>query len=106
MRLGALRIVRHAWSERPVEEVKGLALRLTTQPDVVVLFGVSGARTQLVFARSENVTVDLKPGFDRALAALGGGKGGGGRVLMGSTATRADATAVDAALQGIELPGL
>jgi alanyl-tRNA synthetase len=104
-RLGALRVVRHAWSGRPIEEVKGLALRLTTQPDVVVLFGVGGARTQLVFARSEGVTVDLKPGFDRTLVALGGGKGGGGRVLMGS-AGPADATAVDAALQGIELQGL
>jgi len=37
-----------------------------------------------VFARSEEVSINLKPAFDAALAALGGGKGGGARVLMGS----------------------
>ena len=68
---------------RPLAEVKGLALRVTDQPDVVALFGVSGTRAQLIFARSEGVTVDLKPCFDQALAALSGGKGGGGRVLSG-----------------------
>ena len=83
---GAIKTVRHAFSGRPVDEIKGLALRLTTEPDVVVLFVIAGQRTQLIFARSENVTIDLKPLFDQALAALGGGKGGGGRVLMGSAA--------------------
>jgi alanyl-tRNA synthetase len=82
----ALKTVRHAFSARPIDEIKGLALRLTAEPDVIVFFGIGGQRTQLIFARSENVTVDLKPLFDQALAALGGGKGGGGRVLMGSAA--------------------
>jgi alanyl-tRNA synthetase len=95
---GATRVVRHAFAGRPIDEIKGLALRLTAEPDVIVLFGVEGARTQLVFARSENVVVDLKPSFDRALAALGGGKGGGGRVLMGSAAT-VDETALRSALE-------
>ena len=94
---GALRIVRVAWGERSVDEVKGLALRLTAEPDFIVLFGVTGARTQLVFARSENLDTNLKPAFDRTLAALGGGKGGGGRVLMGS-APKADVASVEAAL--------
>ncbi|MDB4891790.1 MAG: hypothetical protein JWL61_3645, partial [Gemmatimonadetes bacterium] len=79
------------------DEVKGLALRLTTEPDVIVLFGIGGQRTQLIFARSENLSVNLKPAFDGALAALGGGKGGGGRVLMGSAAA-ADETALALAL--------
>ena len=82
--MGALSVVRAAWNDRPIDEVKGLALRLTSVPDVIALLGTTGARTQIVFARSENVTVTLKPAFDAALVALGGGKGGGGRVLMGS----------------------
>jgi alanyl-tRNA synthetase len=94
-------IVWHRFSGRPIDEVKGLALRLTTVPGMVVLFGIGGPRTQLVFARSENVSVDLKPAFDRALAALGGGKGGGGRVLMGSSAAVDDAV-LESALQGAE----
>jgi len=83
---GGVSTVRRMFSGRPIDEIKGLALRLTTESDVIVLFGIGGPRTQLIFARSENVTTDLKPLFDRALAALGGGKGGGGRVLMGSAA--------------------
>jgi alanyl-tRNA synthetase len=98
---GAIRTVRHAFSGRPIDEVKGLALRLTTGPDVVVLFGIEGQRTQLIFARSENLACDLKPAFDGALAALGGGKGGGGRVLMGSAAT-VDETALTEVLSVAE----
>lgn len=81
---GALRVIRHAWAARPIDEVKGLAHRLTRTSGVVVLFGVAGARTQLLFARSDDIDTNLKPAFDAALAALGGGKGGGSRVLTGS----------------------
>ena len=95
--LAALTVVRAAWNDRPIDEVKGLALRLTNAPDVIALLGTTGARTQLVFARSENVTTNLKPAFDAALASLGGGKGGGGRVLMGSAAP-VDLTVLRAAL--------
>lgn len=81
---GAFRAVRAAWAERPVEEVKGLALRLTSTPSVVALLGIAGSRTQLLFARSENLSVDLKPAFQRALESLGGGKGGGARIWQGA----------------------
>lgn len=81
---GGTKVVTVAFDARPIDDVKGLALRLTDAPDVIALLGVTGARTQLVFARSENLSVNLKPEFDAALAALGGGKGGGARVLMGS----------------------
>lgn len=101
-RIGALKVVRGSWAGRAVDEVKGLALRLTTEPDVVVLFGITGPRTQLIFARSDNVTANLKAPFDAALAALGGGKGGGGRILMGSAAP-VDTTVLDATLQVAEL---
>ncbi|MDQ2665857.1 MAG: alanyl-tRNA editing protein [Gemmatimonadota bacterium] len=81
---GTVTVLQAAFDSRPIDEVKGLALRLTALPDVVALLGTSGTRTQVVFARSENVAIDLRSAFDAALAALGGGKGGGGRVLMGS----------------------
>ena len=95
---GTFKVVRAGWSSRPVDEVKGLALRLTSEPGVVALLGVTGARTQLVFARSENVAADLKPAFDQALADLGGGKGGGARILMGSTASVVDLAKLEATL--------
>lgn len=73
------------WTDRPVEEIRGLALRVTESPGAVVLFGIAGERGQLVFARAENVALDLAPWFRRALDALGGGRGGGSRVLQGAT---------------------
>jgi alanyl-tRNA synthetase len=79
-----LRIVRCAWAERPMEQVKGLALRLTERPDVIVLLGVAGARAQLLFGRWEQLSTDLKPAFELTLATLGGGRGGGTRLLQGA----------------------
>lgn len=98
---GQVRVVRGAWSERAIDEVKGLALRITTSPRVVTLLGVAGSRAQLLFGRSEDVTIDLKPVFDRTLATLGGGKGGGSRLLQGA-AGPADVTKLEAALAAAE----
>jgi len=91
---GAWRVVSAAWSERPIDEVKGLALRVTSEPGLVSLFGVAGPRAQILFARSEGLPLELKPAFDQTLAALGGGKGGGTRLLQGAAAS--------ASLDGVE----
>ena len=100
-RIGGIRIVTAAWADRAIDEVKGLALRMTTLPGVIALLGVAGARTQLIFARSEDVPVEIKPVFDRTLATLGQGKGGGTRILQGaggaSTLERLDAILAAAA---------
>ncbi len=94
---GPFRVVLAAWGERAIDEVKGLALRVTAEPGVVSLFGVSGPRTQILFGRSENVSLELKPAFDLTLAALGGGKGGGTRLLQGAAGS-ADVTRLEGAL--------
>ena len=100
-RSGDIRIVVGAWQQRPIDEVKGLALRVTTMPGVLALLGSAGERTQLVFARSEDLGIDLKSLFDRTLASLGGGKGGGGRIMQGAagaaTLERLDAVLAAAA---------
>ena len=98
---GGFRVVRAAWSDRPIDEVKGLALRTTAKPDVVSLLGVAGARAQILFGRSESVSLDLKPAFDRTLAVLGGGKGGGSRLLQGA-AGPADVAKLEGALAAAE----
>ena len=98
---GGFRVVRAAWSDRPIDEVKGLALRTTAKTDVVSLLGVAGARAQILFGRSENISLDLRPAFDRTLAALGGGKGGGSRLLQGA-AGPADVTKLEGALAAAE----
>ena len=92
-----IRVVTAAWSERPIEEAKGLAQRLTSAPAAVALLGIAGARTQLLLGRSEDVAVDFKPVVDRVLAELGGGRGGGGRLWQGA-AGPADLAGVERAL--------
>lgn len=100
-RIGGIRVVCVAMEGRAIDEIKGLALRMTTLPGVIALLGVAGARTQLIFARSEDVSVELKPVFDRTLATLGQGKGGGTRILQGvggaSTLERLEAVLAAAA---------
>jgi len=82
---GTVRIVRAAWADRPIEQVKGLSLRLTANPGVVVLFGIAGAKAQVLFGRSEDLaSLDLGPPFRAALDRMGGGRGGGTRMLQGA----------------------
>ena len=100
---GDVKVVRSSWAARSLDDMKGLAHRLTAEPGVVALLaGGVGERTQLVFSRSADVSLDLKPAFDATLAALGGGKGGGARVLTGS-AGAAGEEAVRAALEAVKL---
>jgi alanyl-tRNA synthetase len=97
---GALRIVTGVWTGRPVDELKGLVLRLTAIPDVVALLALAGDRGQFVFGRPEPVSLDLRPALQAAFQVIGGGKGGGARIVQGGggPATTEQATrAVEAA---------
>jgi len=96
-RRNGIRVVTAAWSERPIEEAKGLAQRLTSASGVVALLGIAGARTQLLLGRSEDAEFDLKPVVERVLADLGGGRGGGSRLWQGA-AGPADLASVERAL--------
>ena len=98
---GSFRVVCAAWSERPIDEVKSLALRITSEPGLISLLGVAGPRAQILFGRSENLALELKPVFDQTLAALGGGKGGGTRLLQGA-AGAANLEALAGALEAAE----
>jgi alanyl-tRNA synthetase len=95
---GAVRVVVAGFEERAADALRELALKITEREDLIALLGTTGAKTQLVFARSENVARDLRPLLDRALAELGGGRGGGARVVQGGAGPVARAR-LDAALQ-------
>ncbi|MFN0181797.1 MAG: alanyl-tRNA editing protein [Gemmatimonadales bacterium] len=85
-RHGALLVVRKHLPERSPDEIKALAMRLTAEPGVVALFATSGQKTHMIFARDEGSSLLLKPALDAALAAIGGGKGGGSRIVQGGGA--------------------
>jgi alanyl-tRNA synthetase len=95
------RVIRAAWAERDMAQLKGLALRLTEPAGMVSLLGVAGSRSQILFGRSADVSIDLKPVFDATLAALGGGRGGGARLLQGAAGS-ADLAALEQALRSAE----
>jgi alanyl-tRNA synthetase len=96
-RHGALLVIRKQFPERPPDELKGLAMRLTAEPGVVALLATSGQRTHLIFARDEGSSLVLKPALDAALGAIGGGKGGGSRIVQGGGAAATTAQ-IDEAL--------
>ena len=93
------RVVRHAFDRRAVEDLKGLGLRLTANPGILALLGTGGDRAQFVLARSEELAMDLRPALQAALEAVGGGKGGGTRIVQGGGGVDVPALTVARALE-------
>jgi alanyl-tRNA synthetase len=60
----------------PVERAKKLAQMLRGRPGAVVLLGLPGERPQLLFARADDVALNMGE-LLRAAATSGGGRGGG-----------------------------
>ena len=60
----------------PVERAKKLAQALRTRSGAIVVLGVFGERPQLLFTRSDDVSLNMGD-LLRVAAAAGGGRGGG-----------------------------
>jgi len=96
------RIVKRAWANRDMDELRKLAMRLTDEPKVIVLLGSSGAKANLVFARSNDVDQDMKALLLPALKVIGSEKGGGdGRLAQGG-GVPASAELIEQALREAE----
>ncbi len=79
-----LRIVKLNFPDRDFGDVRGLASRITQEPGRVALLAVSGAKAQMVFARSADLTADMNALLKRVLPLLNGGRGGGqGQMAQG-----------------------
>ncbi len=96
-RVGEVRVVNRVFPDRDVAEVRQLVRLLTEQPDLVVLVGTAGARAQLIFGCSSNVSYDASV-LMRAAAPVIGTQGGGQARWAESIIVRADAARVEAAL--------
>jgi alanyl-tRNA synthetase len=72
------RIIRKIFQDKTAEQIKFLALNIIRQGDFVVLFGLKEEkRGHLVFARSENIQVDLRellPLISPSVKGKGGGQ--------------------------------
>ncbi len=75
--VGGLTIVRHVFSQRDPAHLRQLATHLIAHPKTVALLGLAGPKSQLVFARSEDVTADMVVALKAACRVLGTESGGG-----------------------------
>ena len=98
--VGDVRVVKLAFEERDLAHLREAARRLAEQPGMVALLATSLPRPQFVFARSEDVEVDVI-GLMRTACAAVGGRGGGrphyaqGGAPEGAPAARALEVAVE-----------
>jgi len=76
LRADGIKIITAAFDGRDAGELKLLAGRLVTQPDVIALLGTAGEKSMLFFARSENLPQDMGALLKNMLGAMGG-RGGG-----------------------------
>jgi alanyl-tRNA synthetase len=73
--VGIVRVVRRAYSERSLEEIRALA-KAIAHGGCLALLGLRAEKTQLIFARAEGLEVDCGRLLRDTLAAFGG-RGGG-----------------------------
>jgi len=73
---GSVRIARSIWQGKDMKYLQGVARGAVTRPGMVVLFGSTGESSQMVLARSEDVSIDLRPILKESLSVIEG-RGGG-----------------------------
>jgi alanyl-tRNA synthetase len=81
--IGPLSLVSKVFERREVQEVRRLATRIASQPGHVALLGVKADKAQLVFARSSDLSHDMRPLLQTACRLVGGGGGGGPDLAQG-----------------------
>ncbi len=99
--INGLRVVKMTFEDRDVGELRTLAGKLTRSAPVVVLLGaVGGEKSQLIFARSEELSQDMNTLLKAVMPLLDGGRGGGQAAMaQGGGVARFDqlVSALDAA---------
>lgn len=87
--------------EASAGDLQILARELIAHPRTVALLGVYGSQTHLVFARSEDVTLNVVPHLKRALDLLGTHRGGGRPNMAQGGGVEATQAAVEQALAAV-----
>jgi len=76
LHLGDVRVVTRVYGDRSVDWVRSVAQALRDQPKTVALLAWGGERPQFIFARSQDVPVDVSA-LLRVACQVSGGRGGG-----------------------------
>lgn len=72
-----IKVIRGSWPDRDMNDLRGLATRLTASSGVVALVGSAGEKANFVFARSADLGQDMNKLFRSAIIQLNGARGGG-----------------------------
>jgi alanyl-tRNA synthetase len=80
---GAAPVVTATFEERPPDELRTLAQKLTSLAPCVALLASRDSKAHLVFARSEGIGVDVPALLKQAVARLGGRGGGRDNLAQG-----------------------
>ncbi len=72
-----MRIVHRVFVDRDRREINWLSKTLTSEAGVVVLLGVAGEKSHILFARSADIDHDMRLLLKTALRVLGSSSGGG-----------------------------
>jgi alanyl-tRNA synthetase len=95
---GDIRIVHKIFVDRDRREINWLSKTLTSKSGVVVLLGVAGEKSHILFARSDDVDRDMRLLLKTALRVLGSTSGGGRPEMAQGGGPAADERRVEQAI--------
>lgn len=96
-------IVEAVMTDMDRSDMQRVASQLIQKPNTIALIGLAGDASHLVFARSEDVEVDVIPLLKAALATLGTDRGGGRPAMAQGGGVPADVEQVETALASAKL---
>ena len=97
----SLHIIKLNFPGRDFNELRALATRITQKPGHIALLATSGEKTQMVFARSADLSQDMNALLKQTLTLLANGRGGG-QPQMAQGGGSADEAQTVAALDSAE----
>lgn len=100
--VASTRIVTAAFSDRDPAHLPILANHVIAEPGVVALLGLAGAKSRLLFARSDDAPGQMNSLLKQALHVLGNGGGGGSETFAQGGGPAAPIERVEQALQRTE----
>lgn len=97
-----VRVVTRAFDDRAVDDVRSLARQITERSGAVALLGLSGDKSQLIFARADDAPGQMNELIKSALKVLGDAAGGGSGSYAQGGGPAADVNRVRQALSRAE----
>ncbi|MDD3704873.1 MAG: DHHA1 domain-containing protein [Clostridiaceae bacterium] len=86
---GGIRIIKRIYESRNINDIKLLAQYLTQTPGTIALLACKNDNAQVIFARSEDINIDMNGIFKAVLPVIDGKGGGNSRTAQGG-GVRAD----------------